>query len=151
MGWGTTGRRIRRNVPTVSWRVDCWQRGLSVPERVAPRHCRDESARLLLDSRRRKLHWIDELIGTTSSKLASRHNLVVVTTQYRLGPLGWFTHPTLRKGRRGTAIRDSGNFGTLDIIMALEWVRKNIEAFGGDPQNVTIAGESAGDSTSTRS
>jgi len=74
--------------------------------------------------------------------LASKSNVVVVTIQYRLGPLGWFTHPALRNGE--SALDDSGNYGTLDMIKALEWVRDNINAFGGDPNNVTIAGESAG-------
>ena len=78
------------------------------------------------------------------SKMASNGNLIVVSTNYRLGPLGWFTNPVLRKGKKGTAMSDSGNYGTLDIIMALKWVQQNIEAFGGDPDNVTIAGESAG-------
>jgi para-nitrobenzyl esterase len=75
------------------------------------------------------------------SAIASRLNMVVVVIQYRLGPFGWFAHPSLRHGNPKD---DSGNFGTLDHIKALEWVRDNIEAFGGDPDNITIAGESAG-------
>jgi para-nitrobenzyl esterase len=74
--------------------------------------------------------------------LADRANMVVVTINYRLGPLGWFTHPALREGEN--ELNRSGNYATLDTIKALEWVRDNIEAFGGDPENVTIAGESAG-------
>jgi para-nitrobenzyl esterase len=67
----------------------------------------------------------------------------VVTINYRLGPLGWFRHAALRSD--GTTAADrSGNFGTLDMIQALAWVRDNIAAFGGDPRNVTIFGESAG-------
>lgn len=73
--------------------------------------------------------------------LASKAGLVFVSVNYRLGPLGWFSHPALKTGNPED---DSGNFGTLDIIAALEWVRDNIAAFGGDPGNVTIAGESAG-------
>jgi len=74
--------------------------------------------------------------------IAGKLNMVVVVIQYRLGPLGWFTHPSLRSGEN--AYEDSGNFGTLDTIKALEWVQNNIAFFGGDPSNVTIAGESAG-------
>ncbi len=76
------------------------------------------------------------------SALAARENLVVVTINYRLGPLGWFTHPALGEGR--DELDASGNFGTLDIIAALEWTQRNIASFGGDPDNVTIFGESAG-------
>lgn len=76
------------------------------------------------------------------ASIASRCNMVVVVIQYRLGPFGWFNHPALKTG--ATVEEKSGNFGTLDTIKALEWVQGNIEAFGGDPNNVTIAGESAG-------
>lgn len=76
--------------------------------------------------------------------LASRGKLVFVSINYRLGPFGWFSHPSLRTGRPGDEKDDSGNYGTLDIIRALEWIQNNIAAFGGDPGRVTIAGESAG-------
>lgn len=75
--------------------------------------------------------------------LAATHNLVVVTTNYRLGPFGWLRHAALR-GDDANAHDRSGNFGTLDLIRALAWVQENIGAFGGDPGNVTIFGESAG-------
>ncbi len=75
--------------------------------------------------------------------LAATHDVVVVAINYRLGPFGWFRHAALRGGESSAAER-SGNFGTLDTIRALEWVRENIAAFGGDPDNVTIFGESAG-------
>ena len=74
--------------------------------------------------------------------LAGRHDLVVVTINYRLGPLGWFRHPALRSGQG--SLDNSGNFANLDMLKALAWVRDNIEAFGGDPGNVTVAGQSAG-------
>ncbi len=75
--------------------------------------------------------------------LAERHNVIVVVVQYRLGPLGWFAHPALADD--GDLDADaSPNFGTLDQIAALEWIRDEIGAFGGDPDRVTIFGESAG-------
>ena len=76
------------------------------------------------------------------ANLATKTNMVVVSINYRLGPLGWLSHPALRHGEN--AADDSGNYGLLDIIAALEWVQENIRAFGGDPDNVTVAGNSAG-------
>jgi para-nitrobenzyl esterase len=78
---------------------------------------------------------------TSFSELAGPQQVVVVALNYRLGVLGWFRHPALRSG---DADSDSGNFGTLDLIAGLQWVRDNIEAFGGDPRRVTLFGESAG-------
>ena len=76
------------------------------------------------------------------SKLAARGNTVVVTLNYRLGLLGMFAHPALAS--TGQAF---GNFGLMDQQAALRWVRDNIAAFGGDPGNVTIFGESSGGSS----
>jgi para-nitrobenzyl esterase len=66
---------------------------------------------------------------------------VIVTLNYRLGSLGFFSHPELAKESGHNA---SGNYGMMDAIAALQWVKRNISAFGGDPNNVTVAGESAG-------
>ncbi len=73
--------------------------------------------------------------------LASRGNMIVVTVNYRLGPMGFYSHPALQTG---DPAGDSGNYAILDIIAALNWVQANIKNFGGDPGNVTIVGESTG-------
>lgn len=93
--------------------------------------------------------WIHggALIGGSSkeslydgAKLAAR-GVIVVTINYRLGALGWLAHPELSAE---SPLHISGNYGLLDQIEALRWVKRNIAAFGGDPSNVTAAGESAG-------
>lgn len=71
----------------------------------------------------------------------ARKGAVIVTINYRLGIFGFFSHPALTAE---SADRASGNYGLLDQIAALQWVKKNITAFGGDPNRVTIFGESAG-------
>ncbi|MEW6200622.1 MAG: carboxylesterase family protein, partial [bacterium] len=73
------------------------------------------------------------------SDLASFGNVIAVTFNYRLNVLGFLVHPALRD-QNGNA----GNYGIYDQIAALQWVQRNIGSFGGDPQNVTIFGESAG-------
>jgi para-nitrobenzyl esterase len=80
------------------------------------------------------LAWYD------GENLAAK-GLVIVTFNYRLGGFGFFAHPELAKESGRNA---SGNYGMMDAIAMLQWVKKNISAFGGDPNNVTIAGESAG-------
>src|SRR5579863_6409560 len=71
----------------------------------------------------------------------AKKGVVLVTINYRLGIFGFFAHPELTKESDRNA---SGNYALLDQIAALEWVKKNIGAFGGDPKRVTIFGESAG-------
>src|SRR4029077_20233537 len=77
--------------------------------------------------------------------------VIVVTINYRLGALGFLAHPALSaEGADPDDDNDqdhapgSGNYGIMDQQLAMKWVKQNIEAFGGDPQNVTIFGESAG-------
>jgi len=77
----------------------------------------------------------------------ARQGAVVVTINYRLGPFGFLAHPLLSKESPHEV---SGNYGFLDQVAALRWVRKNIAAFGGDPQCVTIFGESAGSAAVAR-
>lgn len=71
----------------------------------------------------------------------SQHGVVLVTVTHRLGALGYMAHPLLSQESRMGA---SGNYGQLDLIAALKWVQKNIAAFGGDPNRVTILGQSGG-------
>ncbi|MDP2919625.1 MAG: carboxylesterase/lipase family protein [Dehalococcoidia bacterium] len=79
-------------------------------------------------------------VGYNGRKLATRGNTVIVTINYRLGTLGFWNLNEVTGGK----IPAKGNEGLLDQIAALEWVRNNISSFGGDPNNVTIFGESAG-------
>jgi para-nitrobenzyl esterase len=71
----------------------------------------------------------------------SQQGVVVVSMNYRLGIFGFFVHPDLAKESGRNA---AGNYGLLDMIASLQWIRGNIGSFGGDPDNVTIFGESAG-------
>jgi para-nitrobenzyl esterase len=73
--------------------------------------------------------------------LASETHSIIVTVNYRLGALGFFRHPALRTGN---LLDDSGNYGLLDILHSLRWVQTNLSSFGGNPDNVTLAGQSAG-------
>ncbi|MBU3969807.1 MAG: carboxylesterase family protein, partial [Alphaproteobacteria bacterium] len=81
------------------------------------------------------------------ARLAKR-GVVVVTINYRLGRLGFFDHPALASER--AVGEPAANYGVMDQIAALEWVRDNAAAFGGDPGNVTIFGESAGGAAVTQ-
>ena len=78
------------------------------------------------------LYWGDRL---------ARKGVIVVTIGYRLGPLGFLALPELT---RESPHHSSGNYGLMDQIAALEWVKRNIADFGGDPKCVTIAGQSSG-------
>jgi para-nitrobenzyl esterase len=71
----------------------------------------------------------------------TRHGVLLVTLNYRLGVMGFFSHPELTAE---SSHRSSGNYGLLDQLAALNWVKQNIAQFGGDPNNVTLFGESAG-------
>ncbi len=94
------------------------------------------------------IHGGGNSIGTSATKayygkaVAVKSNMVYISINYRLGIMGWFKHPAVTNS--GSPEDQSGNFATLDIIKSLEWVRDNIEAFGGDPHNITVAGESGG-------
>ena len=70
----------------------------------------------------------------------AQQGVVVVTLNYRLGPLGFFVHPAIEREAPGGVV----NFGLFDQIAALQWVQRNIAAFGGDPGNITLFGQSAG-------
>jgi para-nitrobenzyl esterase len=71
----------------------------------------------------------------------AKKGVIFVSVNYRVGVFGFFAHPELTKE---SPDKQSGNYGLLDQVAALKWVKKNIAAFGGDPDNVTIAGQSAG-------
>ncbi|MFA4987372.1 MAG: carboxylesterase/lipase family protein [Candidatus Brocadiia bacterium] len=101
------------------------------------------------DERRPVMVWIHGGGFTTGSgsmkvydgQTYARRGIVLVTINYRVGPLGFFAHPLLSKeSEKGS----SGNYGFLDQVESLKWVQRNIAAFGGDPNCVTIFGESAG-------
>jgi para-nitrobenzyl esterase len=118
---------------------DCLSLNLYAPRDAAPR-----SSRLPV------MVWIHgggNTVGYAGrydgGNLAATEDVLVVVINYRLGPFGWFRHAALRNA--GTSdLERSGNFGTLDHVRALEWVRDNAAAFGGDPGNVTVFGEGAG-------
>ncbi|WP_197287603.1 carboxylesterase/lipase family protein [Streptomyces apocyni] len=79
-----------------------------------------------------------------AERLAAQGDVIVVTVNYRLGALGYLAHPDLEeRGERGER-GESGNYGFLDQQAALRWVQRNAAAFGGDPDNVTLFGQSAG-------
>lgn len=92
------------------------------------------------------IHGGGYTVGAASQPLydgeaLARRGAVVVSMNYRLGPFGFFAHPALSKESEHHV---SGNYGVLDQVEALRWVKRNVAAFGGDPDRATIFGESAG-------
>ena len=86
-------------------------------------------------------HMVDNASGQA---LAAQHGVVHVAANYRLGALGWLAHEALLEEGAQAGGTGCGNFGLLDLVIALEWVQQHVRAFGGDPQNVTIWGTSTG-------
>ena len=80
-------------------------------------------------------------IPTYSGEVLAKKGVVLVSIAYRVGPIGFFAYPELSAE---SPHHTSGNYGLLDMISALQWIQKNIAAFGGNPNKVTIFGESAG-------
>ena len=79
--------------------------------------------------------------STYDGNSLAAHGVILVTINYRLGVMGFFSHPELTAE---SPHHSSGNYGLLDQLAALQWVKENIARFGGDPENVTLFGESAG-------
>jgi para-nitrobenzyl esterase len=78
-------------------------------------------------------------LGSYNGTANAKNGVITIPINYRLGPLGTFAHPSLTKEGGNT-----GAFALMDAVAALEWVKRNAAAFGGDPDNVTVAGQSAG-------
>lgn len=156
--------RWREPGPVLPWRgvrnatsfaPACMQKGVSMPGETPPQISEDclylniwTPARSA-EARLPVIVWIHGggySNGSASMPLyrgdrLARQGVIVVTIAYRLGALGFLAHPELT---RESAHHSSGNYGLMDQIAALEWIQRNIAAFGGDPQRVTIAGQSAG-------
>ena len=86
---------------------------------------------------------IGSAIPYDGSAFVQEQGVIMVTIHYRLGVLGWFSHPAVREAAVDP-LDASGNFAVLDMIAALQWVQNNIAEFGGDAERVTVFGESAG-------
>ena len=156
--------RWREPQPVVPWQgmrkatsfaPACMQKGVSMPGEKPPATSEDclylniWTPAKTADDRLPVMVWIYGGGYTNGSasmplywgdKLAQR-GVVVVTLAYRLGPLGFLAHPELTAE---STHKSSGNYGLLDQIAALEWIQRNIAAFGGDRERVTVAGQSAG-------
>ncbi len=133
----------------------CMQTGVSMPGETPPRTSEDCLYLNIWTPARRPAGKMAVLVwihgggfanGSASmplywgDRLAAK-GVIVVTTAYRLGPFGFLAHPELTAESPDHA---SGDYGLMDQIAALKWIRRNIAAFGGDPGRVTIAGQSAG-------
>ncbi len=133
----------------------CMQQGVSMPGETAPSISEDCLYLNVWAPPRRAGQRLPVIVwihgggyanGSASMPLyhgdrLARKGVLVVTIAYRLGALGFLAHPALSaESPHGS----SGNYGLMDQIAALEWVQRNIAAFGGDPKRVTIAGQSAG-------
>ncbi|HAC79965.1 MAG TPA: carboxylesterase [Deltaproteobacteria bacterium] len=116
---------------------NCLTLDIYAPREIAP----DETLPVMV-----WIHGGGNTIGNSSfyqgAELVRNGRVVVVAIQYRMGPLGFLRHASLRNDR--DPVEASGNFAILDMIESLRWVRTNIRAFGGNPDNITIFGESAG-------
>ena len=116
---------------------DCLYLNVWTPAKSATR----PHPRAGLDLRRRIQRRRHFRPRTTAARSWRKKGVVLVSIAYRVGPLGFLAHPELSAE---TTNHVSGNYGLLDMIAGLQWVKKNIAAFGGDPDKVTIFGESAG-------
>ena len=91
------------------------------------------------------IHGGGNTTGMTSEyhpeRFVKSENVIFVSMSYRLGFFGWLSHPLIREQE---GLNASSNFGLLDQIMAIQWIKNNIQFFGGNPNNITIFGESAG-------
>ena len=148
--------RFRPPVPPAPWRDPrpCAGFGPASPQRGSEPNQSEDCLRLNVwtpgpDAGRRPvivyIHGGAYATGSGSSplthgaRLAAKGDVVVVTLNHRLGPLGYASLARLAPG-----FEDSGNLGQLDLVLALRWVRDNIAAFGGDPGCVTVVGQSGG-------
>lgn len=155
-GADTAGRRFQPPVRPAGWTdiLDAKDYGPASPQRGGEPNQSEDCLRLnvwtpALDAGRRPvivyIHGGAYASGSGSSpltdgaRLAARGDVVVLTVNHRLGPLGYAS-----LGRLAPGFEDSGNLGQLDLVLALEWVRDNITAFGGDPGRVTVIGQSGG-------
>jgi para-nitrobenzyl esterase len=130
----------------------CWSKEFMAPESPLSEDCLYLNVWTTAKSDQEKLPvmvWIHGGAFTGGSGTVPLYNgegmarkgVVFVTINYRLGIFGFMAHPELSAE---SDLKTSGNYGILDQIAALQWVKQNIAAFGGDPDNVTIAGQSAG-------